>query len=509
MIRHAPGGSLSQGGEPLTATVAKLRVHTGTRTSPSWQDDAPRTRAPCALACPLGIDIPEATACIARGDPAGALRRVLHATPFPSCCAFLCHHPCQSACVRGAGVRPVAIRHLLRHAIDQAGPDTMARTAGPATGRRVAVVGGGPAGLAAAHELAMAGHQVTVLDRAAQPGGATAVVVPGFRLPQEHLHRDLERVFSAGVTLKAGFQLGRDFTLNDLAAEGFDAVLLAIGLGRPRPTHVAGDELDDVLDAKILLARAAATPPPAFTGDFVSIGGTGTAFDAARTALRLGAASATVVFPMPLSDLPLPEDDLRSAEQEGVRTLFLAEPVRILRRGRHVVGVRVRKVMPLPNAVDAQPIPIPDTEIDIPARQVCVARTRRERAPNRELASLDADEHGQLILDPVTHMTSCPGIFGAGDLAGGPRRIAETLADGRRAGQAIDAWLRGQGGSPRAPERPVIAHVAAPADPLEPEGVTWDGVETPSNLDPTARCRRASEEARRCLDCPCRQGCTH
>lgn len=467
------------------------------------------SRAPCILACPLGIEIPQVMARIADDDLKGALRLVLDATPFPSCCAYLCHHPCQASCVRGAGVRPVAIRCLLRRAMDRAGSDPAPRVARPATGRRVAVVGGGPAGLAGAHELAMAGHQVTVLDRSTHPGGAAATVVPGFRLPPEHLHRDLDRVFLAGVTLKAGFQLGRDFTLNDLAAEGFDAVLLAIGLGRPRPTHVAGDEPDDVIDAEALLTRAATPPPPAFNGDFVSIGCTEMAFDAARTALRLGAASATVVFPGPLSDLPLPEEDLRAAEHEGVRTLFLAEPVRILRRGRHVVGVRVRKVMPLSHATDIEPIPVPDSVQDVPARLVCLARSRRERIQNRELAGLEVDKHGQLVLDAATHMTSCLGIFGAGDLAGGPRRIAETLADGRRAGRAIDAWLRGQTALPQAPPPRRVAHVAPPEDPRESAGVTWDGAETPANLDPAAWSRRTTEEARRCLDCPCREGCTH
>jgi len=465
-------------------------------------------RAPCTNGCPLRIDIPAVTAAAARDLPDEVLRLVLARTPFPSFCACLCHHPCEAACIRGAGVRPVAIRHIVRHALERV-DDSPSRRFAAATGRRVAVVGGGPAGLAAAYELAIAGHRVTVLEQSDRPGGLAAGLIPTFRLPEPLLRRDLARVFGPGVSMKAGFRLGRDFGLDDLFDDGFDAVLLATGLRRPPPDHVTGDDLEGVIQATDLLTQARSETPPTLQGDFVSVGCTGLAFDAARTALRLGATRATVVFPRTLAALPLPDEDIRAAEHEGVRVIFLARPVRLERRGRRVVAVALNKLVPGEPLPDHIGVGVPGPTLDIPARLVGMATAGLGQAPASELDGLEVDDRGMPVLDPLTRMTSRAGVFVAGDLAGGAERIANALADGHRAGRAIDAWLSGTLPTPEPPADEPGTHRVAPPDPLEPTGVTWDGLEVPVGLDAGTRSGRAVNEARRCEDCPCRQGCVH
>jgi formate dehydrogenase major subunit len=444
---------------------------------------------------------------VAAGDPDSAHRLVLTRTPLPSLCAHLCHHPCQAACALRTGIRPVAIRHLLRALLERAAPMDPPPPA-PATGHRVAVVGGGPAGLSAAHALAQTGHAVTVLDAAPRAGGATLASIPPFRLPPQRFALELERLFAGGPTLKTGFRLGRDFQLDDLFDDGFAAVVLATGLSRTPPMHVTGDDLEGIVRGADFLAQATSAAPPAIQGDFVAVGCTAMAFDAARMALRLGAKTATVLFPQSLADLPMPNEELRTAEREGVRTLYLSAPVRFERRGRRVASIVVQKVAPPGADCDAGPVGIPGATIEIPAWLVCLATSGVARPSVRDLAGLDVDDRQMPIHDPRTRMTSRPGVFTAGELAGAPGRVIDAMADGRGAAAAVDAWLRGDRPPPAPLADPACNHGRVP-DPLEPAGVTWDGETAPPGLPSEAFGERERAEASRCARCPCRNGCTH
>ncbi len=462
----------------------------------------------CRSACPAHVNIPEYVALIAEGRFADALDVIRRRNPLASVCGRACHHPCELFCRRGDVDEPVAIRHLKRFASDrvkQVGEPPQWQ--GPRRGR-VAVVGSGPAGLTAAYFLALMGREVKVFESLDTVGGMLAVGVPQYRLPREALERDVEYIRRAGVEIVTGHRVE---SIKGLREEGFDAIFVAAGAHESYALDIPGEELEGVHDAIAFLRRAALGELDAMSGRVVVIGGGNAAIDAARTALRLGAESVTILYRRTRDEMPAIRDEIDDAVMEGVDIHLLVSPLAIEGDGR-VRAIRCAE-MELGEA-DAsgrrRPIPKPGCERVFETDHVIVAVGQ---APELDFAAIDGGlvvKRGKAVADPVTQ-ESAEGVFVGGDAVTGPATIIEAIAAGQRAAMAIDRLLGGKG------ELPPDHGWAAPGKP-EP-----DESEEASRRRPirqrSARKRRgnfeevvkgyslqaACSEARRCLRCDLEQ----
>jgi indolepyruvate ferredoxin oxidoreductase alpha subunit len=402
--------------------------------------------APCATACPLGLCVQGYAGHIAAGEYGKALELIMSRCPLPDSVCRVCHRPCEEVCVRKDSDEAVAINDLKRFVMDWA-----ARTGAvydpprePEHGRRIAVVGAGPAGLAAAHDLRLRGYGVTLFDAAAKPGGVLRSGIPGFRLPRLSLERDVQRVLDLGVSFQGGKALGRDFTLETLLADGCDAVFLAVGAGRPRKLELQaqpGAGAPRVVDALAYLAA------PAAGRAVVVIGGGNAAFDAARTALRRGAARVVLAYRRGRADMPALPDEIEAAEREGVLIRTRIAPLALVRAP--VPGLLC--VTSAPGAPDASARGEELLEADL-----VLSAVGQEADLGADLG-LELDPRGGLRVDPLNARTSHPRVFAGGDAVPGPRTVTDAIAWGQRAAWGIDQSLRGAELADKltAPPRPV------------------------------------------------------
>src|ERR1035437_1974053 len=292
--------------------------------------------APCQEACPAGTDAGRYVGLIAQGRYDEAYAVAAEVNPFPSVCGWICTAPCEPACRRGTLDEPIAIRRLKRLAVEQG---KLPPVAPPKKRRKekVAIVGGGPAGMSAAYCLARLGYGVTVFEAMPVSGGMMAIGIPEYRLPREVLREELDRIVGLGVELKLDSAMGRDFSLADLEAK-YNAIFLATGASRSRKLGVPGDGLPGVLPATLFLKQVNLGEKPAITGAVVVVGGGSTAMDAARSALRSGASSVTVLYRRGRAEMPAQSEEVEAAEHEGVKILFEAA-VTLVEGGKGDKGV--------------------------------------------------------------------------------------------------------------------------------------------------------------------------
>ncbi|MFB3818976.1 MAG: NADH-ubiquinone oxidoreductase-F iron-sulfur binding region domain-containing protein [Candidatus Methylomirabilales bacterium] len=472
--------------------------------------------APCQAACPLGTEVWRYVAHIERGEYEEAYRTIRAANPFPSVCARVCHHPCEAHCRAGTGAEPIAIRALKRFVTDRVDPAASIPRASavPAPDApRVAVVGAGPAGLAAAHALAGQGCRVTVFEAAAEPGGMLLRGIPAYRLPTDVLRREIrDLLVSPPVRLECGRALGRDFGLDDLLHGGFAAVFLAVGAHRSRRLGLTGEDAAGVYPALEFLARANRGGQALARGAVGVIGGGNAAVDAARVALRQpGVGSVSLLYRRTRAEMPAFAEEVEAACAEGVRLAPLVSPVRILAPGGRLAGVVcVRNRLGARDATGRRsPVPVPGSEHELRLDTLIVAAGEAVDAASLGPLGLDLHEDGRLCVDPETLETSRPGVFAGGDAAGGPGTVVGAIAAGQRAGVVIGRFLRG---APlREAARAVVPTVfiapgegepaaggrrAEPARlPLASRQGSFAEVELP------LRAEDARREARRCLRC--------
>ena len=461
----------------------------------------------CASACPAHVNIPEYVACIAEGRFADALEVIRRRNPFASVCGRACDHPCEVFCRRGDLDDPVAIRHLKRFVADAEQEVGQPRTwLGPRTGR-VAVIGSGPAGLSAAYFLALMGRNVKVFEALDVVGGVLRVGIPSYRLPPDQVERDIEYIRRAGVEIETGHRVE---SLQELRDAGFDAIFVAVGAHEGRRLNVPGEDLAGVEDALTFLRKVALGEVTELEGGAVVIGGGNAAVDSARTALRLGARPVSILYRRTRDEMPAIREEIEDALFEGVDMHFLLSPVAIEGNGR-VRAVRCAE-MELGDADESgrrRPIPKPGSERTVEADHVIVAIGQ---APDLEFASGDDQlvvSRGLIAAHPVTQLSGDGSVFAGGDVVTGPATIAQAVAAGQRAAQAIDIHLGGAG------ELPPDGGLTSPGKPEEPEGEVprLPIEESPleerlGNFNEVLKCysrEAACAEARRCLRCDLEQ----
>jgi NADH-quinone oxidoreductase subunit F len=405
--------------------------------------------SPCQHTCPAGIDVPSYVAFLSQGDYEKAIDVIRERNPFPAVCGRICHHPCEGKCRRGEVDEPVSIRYLKRFAADwayanQAPPEAFTVT----RKQRVAVVGAGPAGLSCAYFLAKMGYKTTVFEALSHGGGMLDVALPEFRLPKEVLRKEIEYIQTKGVEILYDNPINQYHTLEDLRAEGFDAVFVAAGAHRSQELRIPGEEKGiEGLSYGLHLLRDVKTGEPVRMGNRVLIiGGGNTAVDAARSALRKGARHVTVLYRRSREEMPVSPYEFHQAQEEGIEFQFLVSPTRIERSNGRVTGVRfIRMSLGEPDDTGRrQPMPIEGSDFFLEADMVVPAVGQ---AP--DLSFLPADSQlervkwGALKVDPDTLCTNIPWIFAGGDFVTGPSMVIYAIATGRRAALSIDRYFRG------------------------------------------------------------------
>lgn len=389
--------------------------------------------APCMEQCAVGQDVPEYIWWIGKGDPDRALEAILAKNPLPGVTGYVCTHLCETRCTRNNYEQPVAIRALKRFAFEHGRPPRPAKLS--PTGKRVAVIGSGPAGLAAAYFLALSGVAVTIYEAKDAPGGMMRLVPP-FRLPDEVIRKDVERVLSLGVDLRLSSPVA--VPPEELLQEGYDAVFLACGMQRDMSLPIKGIEGAGVWPALELLSRVRAGERPALGKRVVVIGGGDTAMDAARVARRLGAGEVVVAYRRTRAEMPASEEELSGALEEGVELLELVSPVRVLREGGRVVGLEcVRNELGDPGPDGRRrPVPIPGSEFTLPADAVVVAIGQQADLSFLSGTKLNIQRGGLLEVDPETGRLA-PRLYAGGDVTPGVHSIIAACGDGLRAARAI------------------------------------------------------------------------
>ena len=400
-------------------------------------DERQAALVPCRATCPAQTDVPRYVHLIGEGRFAQAAAVVRERAPFPNTLGHVCFHPCEDACRRREVTDPISIAALKRCAVglddglwrQRSQPD-------PATGRRVAVIGAGPAGLTAAHYLSLKGHGVTVFEARPSAGGMLRHGVPPFRLPRHALERDLHDILSSGISLQTSTRIGTDLAFDELR-DRYDAVVLAVGLQVSRRLDLPAVDLDGVYWGLEFLRAAVADNRPSVGQRVVVVGGGGVAMDAALTAHRLGATEIRVACLETREEMPAYEREVALALEEGTLLCASWGPARIL-GNNHVTGVELVRCA---SAFDAAGTFAPTFDESITTTLECdtiilaVGQTA-------DLALLDSR---QLRPDPDTCASAWPDVFVAGDIAGGDMSVVHAIAPGRRAAEAADRYLGGDG----------------------------------------------------------------
>ena len=418
---------------------------------------------PCMQGCPVAINIPGFLAKAAEGDFAGALKIIKQTSLLPAVCGRVCpqEKQCQKFCTMGKALKDVdkavAIGRVERFCAD------LARTTGneepvvcaPKTGKRVAIVGSGPASITAAADCAKAGHDVTMFEAFHKCGGVLVYGIPEFRLPKAIVQNEIDGLKKIGVKIETNYVVGRTRKLTDLLTkDGFDAAFVGTGAGLPKFMNIEGENLNGVFSANEYLTRAnlmkayleGQADTPYWHGKKVAVlGGGNVAMDASRMALRLGAEKVYLIYRRSLEEMPARKEEIHHAMQEGVEFLLLQNAKRILGNDQGAVtGIECLKYeLGEPDASGRRsPVAVEGSEftLDIDTVVVAVGNASNPLIP-ATTEGLEINKRGNIVVNPETNMTSIPGIFAGGDIVLGPATAILAMGEGRRAAAGINAYL--------------------------------------------------------------------
>lgn len=409
-----------------------------------------REWAPCRFNCPVHADVRAYIQAIAEGDFVRGIDIIREALPLAVVCGRICHHPCEANCRRNDVDEAVAIREVKRFVAEKQGARGATIHKAPRQDKaRVAIVGGGPAGLSAALVLAQRGYQPTIFEKFPVAGGICATAIPKYRLPREKLQIDIDWIAAHGVKIVTGVNVGRDKSIDDLRGEGFAAVLVAAGLAESRMLDIPGGKHADVWPVLKFLTAMAFEPDEVKVGQKVLvIGGGNVACDAARSAVRLGA-EVTMMCLEAADEMPAWDWEVREAEEEGVRIVHRRGPVKVLTdKAGKISGVTARKVTSVFDQANGKKVFSPkyyDSDvIEMPCQTVIMAIGQMANMRFVEGGGLGVDARGRLVYNPATQQTSRPDVFAAGEIVTPPGSVVEACASGKRAADAIDQYLSGK-----------------------------------------------------------------
>ena len=475
---------------------------------------------PCQIGCPTHIDIPGYLELMAKGQHVEAARLVKEVLPFPYALGLVCPAPCQEVCRRGLVEEEIAIRQCHGYGGELSLEMDVAPTPFPqevATGKRVAVIGAGPAGLTCAYYAALKGHAVTVFDMMEKQGGMLRYGIPEYRLPKVKLDKELNSVWQLRDTeFKGGQKLGRDYTIDDLFAKGYDAIFVGIGAWTSNAMRVPGEDLPGKIEAiSYLRMNASGDPVPVGQGNkVVVIGGGFTTFDCARTSRRLGA-DVTVVYRRGRKEMGAHYTEVDDAEHEGIKLEFFAAPVRIVEKDGRVGGVEFQR-MALGEA-DAsgrqRPVPVEGSEFIIECDTVIPAIGQSPVLDWIETTPGVRKTRRETIVASGALMTDRPGVFAGGDCQMGTVTVIQAVAQGKLAAKAIDRYLAGDdmaivAGEIREEEKVPELIDIVPYKPEEPQVRMpflpfADRVKSFELIEKGYDKAAAEKEAARCLQCVC------
>ena len=396
---------------------------------------------PCVTLCPAHVDIPGYIALVREGRHADAIRLIRKDNPFPTTCGFICEHPCEARCRRNMVDDAINIRGLKRVAADRAGHVPPPKNA-PATGKTVAIVGGGPGGLSAAYYLQLMGHQVTVFEMLPQLGGMLRYGIPNYRLPKERLDDDIQAILETGVQVEYGKRIGRDITIEELR-KNYDAVLVSIGASTDKKLGMEHEDAPGVVSAVEFLRTVGQGQPMDLNGQEVAVvGGGNVSMDAVRTAVRLGAKKVSIVYRRRVADMTALPAEIEGAMAEGVEIRTLQAPARIeTNENGHVKGLWTTPQM-ISAIRDGRASVKASGEAEqfIPCTTLIVAVGQSIETRHFQEAGLPV-ERGKILTENSGGFSDIPGVFAGGDCATGPATVIKAIAAAKVVAANIDEYL--------------------------------------------------------------------
>lgn len=391
----------------------------------------------CQDACPLHTDIPGYIALIADGRYAEAYTRIREANPFPSVCSRVCHRPCEQACLRGEMDAPVAINFLKRFVTDRViQGEELAIPVQAKRKEKVAIIGSGPAGLTAAHDLARLGYGVSVFESQPVAGGMLSLGIPDFRLPKGEVAMEVDLIRKLGVEIHLSTLIGRDLTLSDLRKSFHSAILVATGAQKAKRLKITGEEAEGVIEALSFLRQVNLGEKNRPGGKVIVIGEGYAAFDAARSALRLGS-RVTLICRNERAKIAVPRWEMEAAEEEGIDLRFLLWPTKVLTEGGKVKGLECIEVEYKGGSRGRVLVPVRGLRVSFEADAIINAAGEE---PEPSLLSDSGCMREKIAGEEGMRQTG-PGVYAAGDLLTGPRTVVEAIAAGHQAAVAIHGYL--------------------------------------------------------------------
>lgn len=429
-------------GELVLESLAAFREDFVSHIETGWCAARKEHEVPCVALCPAHVDIPGYTALVNAGRYADAVRLIRKDNPFPAVCGLICEHPCEAGCRRNMLDDAINIRGIKRFAVENAGHVPAEKCAEP-TGKKVAVIGGGPSGLAAAYYLSLMGHEVEIFERRKQLGGMLRYGIPSYRLPREILQNDIDTILETGIKVNLGVDIGKDISVSELA-EKYDATYISIGAHTDKKLRIPGEELGGVISAVQLLRGIGDGEYPDFSGKKVAVvGGGNVAMDAARSSIRLGADSVSIVYRRRQADMTALAEEVEGAVAEGCELLTMMAPVRVegdsegnatsLYVQPQITGAVGKDGRPGVSKADA-----PEVKLDVDIVVVAIGQ------------AIESEPYGEFGLPlkwgAIASSDGCdfadkPGIFAGGDCATGPATVIRALAASKVAARNIDKYL--------------------------------------------------------------------